>query len=312
MLRATTSSLYVLGPEEHSAKLLELREELRSSNLPEHGQQNTEEQLHAIAQAIPRSSVPDYFGFVTGGVTPISARADHLVTELDANVSVHLPDVSIATDVEDTTLRWLLQMFGFDPVEWNHRTLTTGATASNILGLACGRDFVIQEAAKRRNLPDVSVAELGLAGALGAVGVKGIRVLTTLPHSSLGKAASIVGLGRNALLDVSDVANGSPVSFNMELLDRALQEKDYLYIMSVSCSEVNTGLFATTEAAMTDIHRFCKQYGAWLHIDGGMSTFPKSPIAARFCNIVLSSISRCHMDKFALLRSLHVGQFGLL
>jgi glutamate/tyrosine decarboxylase-like PLP-dependent enzyme len=291
MFRSSTSSLYVLGVEEHSAKLSELRKELRSSNIPEHGEKNTETHINNIAQVIPRAHVPDYYGFVTGGVTPIAAQADNLVTELDANVMVNLPDVTIATDVEDTTLRWMLQMFNFDPTEWNHRILTTGATASNVLGLACGRDFVVQEAAKRRNIPDVSVAELGLAGALSAVGVKGIRVLSALPHSSLGKAASIVGLGRNSLLDVSDAANGSPVSFNMKLLEQTLQDKDYLYIVSVSCGEINTGIFATTEATMTSTHVLCKQHGAWLHVDGGRLRSLQLLLQHFVHKIVLSLIS---------------------
>ena len=39
-------------------------------------------------------------------------------------------------------------------------------------------------------------------------------------------------------------------------------------IVAVSCSEVNTGLFATTGGEMKSIRELCDEYGAWLHVDG--------------------------------------------
>lgn len=264
------TSLYASSLPEYIAKLTKLREQLSQSNVPTAGlgEQKAEIQIRKLAEAIPRATAPNYFGFVTGGVLPIAARADHLVTEADANVGAHLPDVSIASNVEDTTIRWLLEMFNLDPTVWRHRILTTGATASNIIGLALGRDYVIQKAAERQILGDVSVAKLGLAGALNAVGSKGIRVLSSMPHSSSTKAASIVGLGRDSFVDVS--APGEPTSVDITRLEEELSQSEYLSIVSISCGEVNTGLFATTGQSMERIRSLCTQYSAWLHVDGGM------------------------------------------
>jgi hypothetical protein len=82
-----------------------------------------------------------YFGFVTGGVLPVAEAADNIVSALDQNVQVHLPGHSVSTAVEDAALAMLVAFLELgDPAEWPGRTFTTGATASNIMGLACGRD----------------------------------------------------------------------------------------------------------------------------------------------------------------------------
>jgi glutamate/tyrosine decarboxylase-like PLP-dependent enzyme len=130
---------------------------------------------------------------------------------------------------------------------------------------------VVQEAARRKGLEDISVAKLGLLGALDAVSVNGIQILTTLPHSSLRKAASIVGLGRDAVIDVGDPDPRRLPLFSMKQLSSKIENKSMLSIVVVSCAEVNTGRFGTTGAMMKKIREVCDDYGAWLHVDGGMN-----------------------------------------
>lgn len=92
------------------------------------------------------------------------------------------------------------------------RTITTGATGSNVLGLgslpvlhiliwpdlslvpshlfpppAIGRDFAVRQALGD---PTYSVAEDGFGGVE-------VKVLSDRPHASLLKAASVVGIGRS-------------------------------------------------------------------------------------------------------------------
>jgi glutamate/tyrosine decarboxylase-like PLP-dependent enzyme len=261
--------LYPAPIEAYEHRLSTLSSVLTSQELPAKGLSDTEEHLQEIASAIPRAAEPTYFGFVTGGVTTAAYHADNLVTELDANVGVHLPDTSIATVVEDTALKWLLQLYNLNPEAWGHRTLTTGATASNVLGLACGRDFVVREAGKRLGVEEVSVAEQGLAKAFKKLRVAGIRVLTSMPHSSMGKAASIVGIGRDSVVNLIDSTR--PPYLDLQRLEQELNDTKYLYIVAVSCGEVNTGRFATDGIAMNRIRTLCDERGAWLHIDGGAS-----------------------------------------
>jgi glutamate/tyrosine decarboxylase-like PLP-dependent enzyme len=270
MLKTPEFSLYGSSRPSFLSATADRREAISRFRLQEQGQNDTEAHLQSIANGIIRTNNPNYFAFVTGGVTPIAAKADNLVTEIDASPQTHGSKESIATDVENATLCGLLQMFELDEEKWTHRTITTGATASNVLGLACGRDFVVQEAA-RRQLKQVDVTNFGLHGSLNALGKRAIRILTTLPHSSLGKAASIVGLGRYSMIDVSDKAKGSmfAVDVNLEQLQNLIRRTDYLHIVAISCGEVNTGFFASSLNAMEDISRLCKEHGAWLHVDGG-------------------------------------------
>ncbi|KAK5713013.1 hypothetical protein LTR17_017726 [Elasticomyces elasticus] len=241
------------------------------SNLPEKGLGAEQIQHHLRGDIVPglnrASQSPNYYGFVIGGVTPAAAFADNVVTEVDQNVHVHLPNETISTDVEDRALSMVCELIGLSPAEWPHRIFTTGATASNVVGLACGREFVLREAAKANSSgKHASVAEHGLFEAMKLAGKSGVQILTTVPHSSLRKAASIVGLGRASVVDV-----GMPDQkhiFDLPLLEKRLKEDTTIAsIVAVSCAEVNTGLFATNGHTMQHIRTLCDKYGAWLHVD---------------------------------------------
>lgn len=78
---------------------------------------------------------PSYYGFVTGGVTPAAQLADILVGAYDENVQVTLPSQTAATAVEARVLETILDLMGIERGMFMGRTITTGATASNVLGL---------------------------------------------------------------------------------------------------------------------------------------------------------------------------------
>ncbi|KAK4540858.1 hypothetical protein LTR36_008800 [Oleoguttula mirabilis] len=220
---------------------------------------------HDLVPGLNRSSEsPSYYGFVTGGATPAASFADNIVTQTDQNVQVHLPKETISTDVEDRALAMVCQLLDLPPEEWLHRIFTTGATTSNILGLACGREFVLQEAARRQG-NKISVAEDGITCSMKKTGLESIQILTTVPHSSLRKAAAILGLGRSSVVEV-----GLPTAkhrFDLHTLELRLSNARVASIVVVSCAEVNTGLFATDNADMRQIRQLCTKYGAWLHVD---------------------------------------------
>lgn len=238
--------------------------------------------LDDIVPGLNQSSLsPNYYGFVTGGVTRAAAFADNIVTEYDQNVQVHLPQDTVATLVEDAALRLLLSLFDLDQETWTGRTLTTGATASNVQGLACGRQYVIEQASRRLGLSLVSVAELGVIEACQQVQIRNINVLTTMPHSSLAKAAGILGLGRASVKDVG-VKDGPCWHFDFDLLEKMLRLEHTASIVVVSCGEVNTGRFATAgHEEFVKLRALCDQYGAWIHVDAGESGKLCLPIILR-------------------------------
>ncbi|KAL3471881.1 pyridoxal phosphate-dependent transferase [Aspergillus californicus] len=229
--------------------------------------------LEDIVPAFNNSSIsPRYYGFVTGGVTPAALFADSIVSAYDQNVQVHLPEHSISTDVEFTALGLLAELFQFGP-EWHNGTFTTGATASNILGLACGREYVLRSALERKGETVVnSVGESGLFETMQAAGLSGVQILSTMPHSSLVKAAGILGIGRANCKDVSK--NNGPLQFDLKRVETEMQKTDKVTIIAVSCGEVNTGLFVTGGLnEMQELRRLCDEYGGWLHVDGAFGVF---------------------------------------
>lgn len=109
------------------------------AHLPEHGRalsQTTEYLLETLLPGILQAQCgPRYFGFVTGGVTPAAQIADVVSSSYDENVQVTLPGVTAATAIESRTLEMVLDLLDIPRDRYNGRTITTGATSSNVLGL---------------------------------------------------------------------------------------------------------------------------------------------------------------------------------
>jgi glutamate/tyrosine decarboxylase-like PLP-dependent enzyme len=216
----------------------------------------------------PKTS-SNYYGFVTGGVFPIAEVADNIVTAFDQSPMVHLPDQSISTIVEDRALNMLVELLNLGS-GWGGKTFTTGATGANVLGLACGRESAINAVLKAVGGAS-GVGEMGILAACMKAGIKEIQVLTTMGHSSLYKAASIVGLGRQSVKDIP-ISKDEPWKIDIDTLERELQRSidGVVSIVAISAGEVNAGKFAVSGLhEMKKIRDLCDQYGAWLHIDGG-------------------------------------------
>ncbi|KAK0616033.1 pyridoxal phosphate-dependent transferase [Bombardia bombarda] len=237
---------------------------------------------HLLSDIVPglnsQALSPRYYGFVTGGALPIAEAADNIVSALDQNVQVHLPAHSASTAVEDAALRMLVSLLGLgDPSVWPGRTITTGATASNILGLACGREAVIAARLVERD-SDVTVADDGLLAACQAAGVSAIQILTSMGHSSLSKAASVVGLGHRAVREMRR-SEEEPWRLDLDAVERELADGEGRGVASmvvVSAGEVNTGRFALNALDMPKLRSLADRYGAWIHVDGAFGIFARA------------------------------------
>jgi glutamate/tyrosine decarboxylase-like PLP-dependent enzyme len=245
------------------------------ATLPDTGSSLETIQRHIVDDIVPAfnggSISPNYYGFITGGTTPAALFADNVVSAYDQNVQVHLPNHSIVTDIEYNAIGLLLDLFRLDRPTWYNGTFTTGATGSNVLGLACGREFVLQKAAERKRSQLQSVGEEGLFEVLSALGLSGVQVLSTLPHSSLVKAAGVLGIGRSNVRNICRSDN--PLLFDLEALENELARTDKVSIVAISCGEVNTGRFATSGTDLRQIRQLCDKYGAWMHADGAFGIF---------------------------------------
>lgn len=243
--------------------------------LPDDGIGLPSTQKHILDDLVPgfngSSISPNYYGFVTGGATPAALFADNVVSAYDQNVQVHLSGHSIVTDVEFSALGLLVDLFRLDRSAWLNGTFTTGATASNLIGLACGREFALRAAAARKGVSVESAGEYGMFEVMQAVGLSGLQVLSTLPHSSLVKTAGILGIGRANVRNIC--GDDNPLRFDIEKLELELARSDKASIVAVSCGEVNTGHFATSIDDIRALRELCDKHGAWLHVDGAFGIF---------------------------------------
>lgn len=272
------------------------KESLESAtDLPETGSQGVEGRedvviehlLRDIGPALPRSSLSSrYYGFVTGGTTPAALAGDILAAVWDQTVQVHLPQESIATTLESIALGWLTNLFRLPEEVWGLHakksggmaTFTTGATASNILGLAMGREWVVQKAAMRLHGVDMesmgSIGEHGMLTACTAAGVSRIQVLSTQPHSSLVKAAGVVGIGRSQVVSIAADRLGLTIDFGK--LEEQAALSGVASILAISAGEVNTGHFATHGMGDWErIREICNRYDVWIHVDGAFGLFAR-------------------------------------
>jgi len=131
----------------------------------------------------------------------------------------------------------------------------SGATLSNFVGLALGREWVGEQRGLR-------VSEAGLAR-LGPV-----RILSGAPHSSIHKAASMLGLGREAVELLPTLAGRD--ALDVAALEQRLRASpDEALIVVANAGTVNSGDFddLTALVALRQRHRF------WLHVDAAFGAF---------------------------------------
>lgn len=218
------------------------------------------------------SAGPRYLGFVTGGATPAAIAGDWLTSIYDQNPTSGLD--SSAPDLERETLRWLRELVGLP--ETFSGSFVSGATMSNFVGLAIGREWIGEQRG-------ISVAQSGVA-ALGPV-----KILSGAPHSSIYKAASMLGLGRDAITTLPLQADREAV--DVDALERALRELDGAAAIVVA----NLGTVNTVD--FDDLHAIAalrQRYPFWLHVDAAFGAFAAlSPVHAHLVEGLALADSVC-------------------
>ncbi|GAB7106338.1 pyridoxal-dependent decarboxylase [Streptomyces phaeofaciens JCM 4814] len=204
------------------------------------------------APGFSASAGPRYLGFVTGGATPASVAGDWLTGAYDQNGSGAAG--SWAAALEREAVAWLRELFGLG--EAHSGAFVTGATVSNTVGLAVAREWLGERLG-------VDVSRDGVA-ALGPV-----DVLSGSPHSSVGKALSVLGIGRDRLRRVP-VLPGNREAVDVDALERALAALDGRpAIVVANAGTVNTVDFDD----LRSIAALRERYDFWLHVDAAFGGF---------------------------------------
>lgn len=204
------------------------------------------------APGMSGSAGPRYLGFVTGGATPAALAGDWLTSTYDQN-AINAAD-SWATALERETVSWLRELFGLSQA--HSGAFVTGATASNLVGLAVAREWLGERAG-------VSVARDGV-GALGPV-----EVLSGSAHSTVLKALSVLGIGRDRLRPVP-LLPGNREAVDVDRLADALEALDGRpAIVVANAGTVNTVDFDDLRA----VAALKERYDFWLHVDAAFGGF---------------------------------------
>jgi glutamate/tyrosine decarboxylase-like PLP-dependent enzyme len=210
------------------------------------------ELIAAAQDGATRSAGPRYFHFVTGGVTPAALAADWLTSAVDQQ-GYNWISSPFASRLEQISLEWLKELFGI-PAEWSAVT-TTGATASNFVGLASARRWWGSQ-------HGVDIDTNGMAG-LPVVPVFASGYL----HASVIKALGMLGIGRQSPQVLTRDAAGRLDVTALATALRTLGGKPAIVV--ATAGDVNTGDFDPLQEMIA----LAREHNAWLHVDGAFGLF---------------------------------------
>lgn len=252
-----------------------LKTTLSQSGLPAQGagSEVTIDKVHT--ELVPQMSAsrgPRYWGFVTGGATPIATYGDWLVSLLDQNVSKY--GDSIASKVEHQAIQWLVELFEL-PSSFTG-LCTTGATASNFLAAITARQFAGTQ-------QGIDIAKQGMAGL-------DIEIFSACPHASMIKTLGLAGFGQNNISRVETVQDSE--AMDPEDLARKLEQSRAKSKIVISSAATVTG---TSFDDLPRIAALCRQHRAWLHVDAAFGIF-----ARLLTNMVEHSAGIEHADSITL------------
>jgi glutamate/tyrosine decarboxylase-like PLP-dependent enzyme len=211
-----------------------------------------EEMLGRFGSGFSGTAGPRYWAFVNGGTTPAALAGDWLCSSFDQNCQRN--GDSIATVIEFEAIAMLQRLFGL-PAHFNGM-FVTGGTMANYTALATA----VQTLGRNKG---VDVSREGIA-ALGP-----IHILSGEAHSSIAKSASMMGVGRNVLIDVPRLPDREAV--DIEAMDRVLAKlpPEHSKIIVGNAGTVLTGDFDDLDG-LADL---AARHRAHLHVDGAFGAF---------------------------------------
>ena len=204
-------------------------------------------------EAATRSSGPRFFHFVMGGGTPATLGADWLTSAYDQPAYAWASS-PFAARLEQVAIDWLRQLFELPPDFGG--VLTTGATMANFVGLTAARNWWGERLG-------VDVEEQGV-GRLPPPVILSRGYL----HPSAVQAVGMLGFGRG---NIRRLARDEIGRLDLRALERELKQATAPAIVIANAGEVNAGDFDP----IADVADLCKEYSAWLHVDGAFGLFAR-------------------------------------
>jgi glutamate/tyrosine decarboxylase-like PLP-dependent enzyme len=184
-----------------------------------------------------------YFGYVNGGVEPVTAAAAILAGAWDQNAALPVQS-PVASVLDEVAAGWIVDLLGLpaDAVA----TFTSGATLANFTGIVTARDALLARAGW-------SVEEQGLIGAPPIRVVVGEDV-----HISALKSLRLAGLAPGLVERVPSDTTGA---IRADLFPK---DVDDLTLVLLQAGNVTTGV----SDPFDQIIPAARERGAWVHVDG--------------------------------------------
>lgn len=194
---------------------------------------------------------PDFYGYFPSNGTLSSVLGDFLSTGLGV-LGLSWQSSPALSELEETTLDWLRQMFGLSP-QWSGVIQDTAST-STLVALICARE----------RSSDYALVRHGLQGQDKPL----IVYVSAHAHSSVDKAALLAGFGRD---NIRLIATDEAYALCPTALEQAIEQD--LAAGNRPCAVVATcGTTATTALdPLRAIGALAQQHGLWLHVDSAMA-----------------------------------------
>ncbi|MBG6059164.1 glutamate/tyrosine decarboxylase-like PLP-dependent enzyme [Cryobacterium sp. MP_M5] len=188
-----------------------------------------------------------FFGWVIGGTLPAALAADWLVSAWDQNAGMRFASPAVAA-AEEAAAGWLLDLLHLPPGA--DVGFTTGGTTANFVGVAAGRQAVLDRAG------------WDLAG-LGLFGAPRIRVFAGAErHDVIDLVLRYLGLGAPILVDADGQGRIRPDALAAAM--DAGADPAGPAIVCLQAGNLHSGAFDPMQEAIAVAH----ERGAWVHVDG--------------------------------------------
>ncbi|MCP1412500.1 aminotransferase class V-fold PLP-dependent enzyme [Paenarthrobacter sp. A20] len=217
------------------------------SRLPEEATDAAEvvDELAALAEpGLMAIQSGRFFGWVMGGTLPAAMAADWLVSAWDQNAGLRFATPAAAA-IEESAAAWLLDLLHL-PASADVG-FTTGATTANFVGLAAGRQYLMDEA----------------GWDLEALGLTGAPRITTFAgrerHAAVDLALRYLGLGACVPVDADEEGRILP-----DALAEAMDQQPGPSLVCLQAGNLHSGAFDPMEEAIAVAH----DREAWVHVDG--------------------------------------------
>lgn len=187
---------------------------------------------------------PRFFGYIPGSGTWPAALGDFIVAAANLDASTWREAAGL-TRLEQLVLDWMKSWVGYPPEA--EGILLSGGSAANMTALACARH-----------------------ASLGEMDQRGVVYVSDQAHSSLARAARILGFRSE---QVRVLATDADFRMRPDLLDRALRadlRKGLQPVMvAAAAGSTNTGVVDP----LAEVADICRSHGVWLHVDAAYGGF---------------------------------------